>query len=105
MRSTLSPAARGLLAAAVLAGALAGLAARADDPSWKDEFADICSRTQDAMTIPDAELESLVARGEKIATEIEKLPDTERKVYARRLKACLDLYRFVLESRKAAPPQ
>jgi hypothetical protein len=104
MNATIRVAARALLAATLLASAAAGVA-RAAEPPWKNEFAEICAKTDDAMSLPDAELQSLVARGEKLTPEIDRLGETERKVYSRRLKSCLDLYRFVLESRREAPPR
>lgn len=105
MTPSFASAGRALLAAAILS-ALATAAARAEDePAWKTEFAEICSKTQDAMTLTDPELESLIARGEKIAPVIEQLGEVEKKVYSRRLRTCLDLYRYVLETRRGAAPK
>lgn len=91
-----------LVAAAPVAGALAAAlvpaVARADE-AWKDEFADVCSKTQDAMTLSEAELRSLVERCDKLKPAIEQLDEPLRKVYSRRLKACRDLYQFMLDSR------
>jgi hypothetical protein len=108
-KPTLARLARALLAALLAAGAgraaigpgISVGVARAEEP-WKAEFADVCSKTQDAMTLSTAELEALLARAEKIGAAIEKLDDVQRKAYERRLKACVDLYRFVLDSKKAA---
>lgn len=73
-------------------------AARADE-AWKDEFAQVCAKTQDAMTLSTPELEALVARCDKLRPVVEKLDEPLRKVYSRRLKGCRDLYQFVLDSR------
>ncbi len=101
--------ARGWLAASVLGVAVAAVAlpgpvalaqgqgAPAQD--WKKEFEEVCAKTQDAMALPLKELESLVARCDKLKPTIEKLDESQRKVYARRLKVCRDLYQFVIESR------
>lgn len=83
--------------AAWLAGDLAA-AARADE-GWKDEFAQVCSKTQDAMTLSTQELQGLVERCDRLLPVVEKLDEPLRKVYGRRLKACRDLYQFVLDSR------
>lgn len=91
-------------AAAAAAGpARAGPAqAPAADPAqdWRKEFEAICARTQDAMALPTPELEDLVARSDRLLPVIEKLGETERKVYGRRLRACRDLFAYVLETRR-----
>jgi hypothetical protein len=79
------------IAVVLLDDPLAGRAAAlprgaAEEADWSAEFADVCSRTQDAMALSGDELRSLV--------------ESRRKVYARRLKQCRDLYDFVLKSRE-----
>ena len=102
-------------AAALACGALALLAlpsppsaprltpasARAEE-DWFAEFEAVCSRTQDAMTISSEELRALVARCDRLKPRIEALDPPRRKVYARRLQQCRELYLFVLESRGPA---
>ncbi len=67
---------------------------------WRKEFDDICSKTQDAMALSSDELRSLVRRCDELEPHIEKLDESSRKVFTRRLQACRDLYQFVLESRE-----
>lgn len=67
---------------------------------WKHEFEDLCSKTQDAMMFSPDELKSLVMRCDKLKPLIEKLDETQRKVYLRRLQLCRDLFSFVLESKE-----
>ncbi len=67
---------------------------------WKTEFETVCARTQDAAELGKEELKSLVERCDKLKPRIEKLEETQRKVYLKRLKMCRDLYAFVLESRE-----
>jgi hypothetical protein len=67
---------------------------------WKKEFEEVCAKTQDAMALPVEELKSLVSRCDKLKPQIEKLDETQRKVYSRRLQVCRDLYQFVVESRE-----
>lgn len=67
---------------------------------WKNEFDAICSRTDDAMSLSKDELKDLVARCDKLKPLIEKLDETEKKVYLRRLQLCRDLLNFVLESKE-----
>jgi hypothetical protein len=76
----------------------AGIAHAQED--WRKEFDDVCSRTQDAMVIPSGELKNLVDRCDKLKPQIEKLDESQRKVYLKRLHMCRDLYFFVLESRE-----
>jgi hypothetical protein len=94
-----------ILAAAVgSAGRPAALAsARAEDGGWDAEFEAVCSRTQDAMTLSTETLESLVERCDRLVPGLAGLDDSRRKVYARRLKQCRDLYAFVLETRGGGP--
>lgn len=96
-----------LLLAVALAGVGPGRAEEAPPPAaaappaeaWRAEFADVCSRTQDAMLLTDDELRSLVSRCERLAPMVERLGEAERKVYRRRLQVCRDLYQFVLDAR------
>ena len=69
-------------------------------PDWRGEFDQVCSRTQDAMALSADELRSLVARCDDLSPRIDELDESSRKVFTRRLQACRDLYRFVLESRE-----
>jgi hypothetical protein len=73
-------------------------AAAQDD--WKKEFDDICSKTQDSMTLTSDELKRLVSRCDALRPRIENLDDTQKKVYLKRLRMCRDLFAFVLESKE-----
>jgi len=75
-----------------------GIAHAQDD--WKKEFEELCAKTQDSAEIPPDELKKLIDRCDLLKTRIEKLDETQRKVYLRRLQMCRDLYVFVLESRE-----
>lgn len=66
---------------------------------WRQEFEDICSKTQDAMAFTQDELKSLVGRCDALKPSIEKLDETQKKVYLRRLQQCRDLLVFVMESK------
>ncbi len=67
---------------------------------WKAEFEAICAGTQDAAGMTSEELKKLVSRCDKLSPQIEKLDESQRKVYTKRLKMCRDLYAFVLESKE-----
>jgi hypothetical protein len=67
--------------------------------AWKKELDDLCARTQDAMALTTAELRSLVERCDKLKPAVEALGESERKVYARRLAGCRNLYAYVLDAR------
>ena len=69
-------------------------------PAWQVEFEAICSKTQDAMELPADELKALVERCDKLQPQIDALEESARKVWSKRLKACRDLYAFVLETRQ-----
>lgn len=76
-------------------------AARAEG-GWRGQLDELCSRTQDAMALSSDELRSLIACCDKLAPALEKLEESERKIFTRRLKACRDLYQFVLDAREKA---
>jgi hypothetical protein len=80
-------------------GMFASAAAASAQDDWKKEFEDICSKTQDAMSFTPDELKSLVGRCDALKPRIEKLDETQKKVYSKRLKMCRDLLAFVLESK------
>lgn len=67
---------------------------------WKNEFEEVCSKTQDAMIFSVDELRNLVSRCDKLKPRIEKLDETQKKVYLKRLQLCRDLLFFVLESKE-----
>jgi hypothetical protein len=67
---------------------------------WKNEFEDICSKTQDPMALTADELRLLVGRCDALRPRIEKLDETQKKVYLKRLQMCRDLFAFVLESKE-----
>jgi hypothetical protein len=67
---------------------------------WKNEFDDICSKTQDSMALTPDELKRLVGRCDALRPRIEKLEETQKKVYLKRLQMCRDLFAFVLQSKE-----
>jgi hypothetical protein len=67
---------------------------------WKTEFEAVCSKTQDSAALSPDELKNLVDRCDKLRPRIEKLDETQRKVYLKRLQMCRDLFAFVLESKE-----
>jgi len=75
-------------------------------PDWKAEFADICAHTGNATELSKDDLRSLIARCRKLEPALQKLGETERKVYMWRLEMCRELYEYVLKSKEAeeAPP-
>ena len=80
-------------------GRCASAAAASAQDDWKKEFEDICSKTQDSMSFTSDELKSLVGRCDVLRPRIEKLDETQKKVYLKRLQMCRDLLAFVLESK------
>ena len=70
------------------------------DEGWRKEFDDVCGRTSESQSLSAEELVMLVDRCDKLKPQIEKLGESERKVFLRRLKMCRDLYYFVLETKR-----
>jgi hypothetical protein len=77
---------------------VSGMAYAQED--WRSDFDDICGKTQDAMVFDSDELKSLVARCDRLRPLIEKLNETQRKVYLKRLQMCRDLFSFALDSKE-----
>jgi len=78
-------------------------AAQADHPAqetWRKEFDDVCSKTQDDMTFSQEELANLIRRCDALLPQIEKLDETRKKVYLVRLRMCRGLYAYVLDSKR-----
>lgn len=69
------------------------------EETWKGEFDDICSKTDIAMESSREELQSLIARCDKLKPQLEKLDEAPRKVYLKRIKMAHDLYQYVLDSK------
>ncbi len=70
------------------------------EEDWKKEFEDICGKTQDAMAYSPEELRGFIDRCDKIRPLVEKLDESRRKVYLRRLQMCRDFFAFSLEQRE-----
>jgi hypothetical protein len=66
---------------------------------WQKQFDDICSKTQDAMTLSVEELKALIQKCDSLEPQIQRLDDTRKKVYLRRLGQCRGLYAYVLDSK------
>jgi hypothetical protein len=75
------------------------------DEAWKTEFEDICSKTQNAMEVPVAELQKLVERCDRLKPQIEALEASPRKVYLKRLQLCRDLLVYVLDTKAKDKPK
>lgn len=67
--------------------------------SWRTEFDDVCSKTQDAMTFSQEELKDLIRRCDALLPKIEKLDESRKKVYLGRLQKCRGLYAYVLDAK------
>lgn len=72
-----------------------------EQEDWKQEYASICAKTQNAMGLSAEELKGYIERCDRLQERIDKLEGkqaaTEKKVYTKRLKMCRDLYDFALE--------
>jgi hypothetical protein len=80
-------------------GAFIATAANNAQDDWKKEFEDVCSKTQDSMSFTLDELKVLVERCDALKPRIEKLDETQKKVFLKRLQLCRDLLAFVIESK------
>ena len=71
---------------------------------WKQEYAAVCAKTQNAMILTPEELKSYIDRCNKLLALINELEGekaaTEKKVYTKRVKMCRELYQFALENKE-----
>jgi hypothetical protein len=88
-----------LLATAFYLACVAGAPALAQD-DWRTEFDATCARSNEAMNLSESELLALTTSCDRLEKVITGLPETERKVFLKRLQMCRNLYLFVLESKR-----
>jgi hypothetical protein len=77
----------------------ASSAAAAAQDDWKKEFEEICSQTQDAILYTPEELKGLVGRCDALRPRIEKLDESQKKIYLKRLTMCRNLFLYAIESK------
>jgi len=68
--------------------------------TWHKEFDAICAKTEDAMTFSQEELTDLIRRCDTLRPQIEKLDESQKKVYLERLRKCRGLYDYVLDAKR-----
>ena len=68
---------------------------------WKEEFGAVCGETQGAASLSIEKLQEYINRCDKLQDRLDELNggngSTEKKVYARRLKMCRDVYEYTLQ--------
>jgi hypothetical protein len=74
------------------------------EESWRSDFDDICSRTDQAMTFSLPELNLLLERCGALQKVIETQEESVRKVYLKRLQLCRNLYAYMVEFKKNQQP-
>ncbi len=67
---------------------------------WQTEFDEVCSKTNDAASLSAAEVKTLIDRCDSLKPVIEKLDESTKKVYLKRLQMCRDMLVFTLESKE-----
>lgn len=77
--------------------AIAGMRLAAAQDNWKEEFHNICIKTDIAMGLTPEDLKELISRCDRLKLRIESEEESTKKVYLRRLQMCRDLYTYVLE--------
>lgn len=68
--------------------------------TWQKDFDAICAKTEDAMTFSQEELTDLIRRCDDLRPQIEKLDESQKKVYLERLRKCRGLYAYVLDAKR-----
>ena len=80
--------------------AAAGIVSGSD--GWLEEFNDSCAKTSEAMYLSREELLALIAKCERVKKTIETQDEAVRKVYLKRVQKCLDLFRYVVDTKAPA---
>ena len=70
------------------------------DVSFRHEFDDICSKTENSASLSIEELKILVSRCDHLQVVIEKAGEPERTIYLKKLRKCRDLFVYIMETRK-----
>jgi hypothetical protein len=68
--------------------------------SWTEDFDRICAQTEDAGSLPTAQLKELVKESDKLLEVIETGNDPGKKVYIFRLRKCRNLFAYILDLRE-----
>ncbi len=82
-------------------GLALGLGGVYAEEAWRAEFDEICSKTDEAETLSADELKALIARSDRLKPVLEKLEESARKVYVRRLQMCRELYQYTLQVKES----
>src|SRR4030066_1257495 len=69
----------------------------ANQELWKEEFNELCGDTQKAATLGQDDLNKLVARCDKLSSELEGSDSTQKKAYIYRTEKCKNFYQFLIE--------
>ena len=72
----------------------------AAETTWKEDFDDICGKTQDAMSLSPDELRALIKRCDELKVKVDALEGAAKKVAQKRLQMCRDLYAYVLDQKE-----
>lgn len=64
---------------------------------WKQEFEEVCGKTDESTAMTKDELKALMTKCDKLKPLIEAQEETTRKVYLKRLQMCRDLLAYVYE--------
>jgi hypothetical protein len=83
----------------VFSDGLTGVQTAIAEDDWLKEFEDICSQTQGPSSFTPEELKGLIGRCDALKPSIEKLDDTRKKVYLKRLEMCREFLSYTLESK------
>ncbi len=75
------------------------VAAAVAGENWQQEFEAVCAKTDDPMSLSTEELKGFLARLDRLLPVVDKLDESTRKVYLKRIRSCRNLYAFVLESK------
>ena len=68
--------------------------------AWRSEFEEVCGKSSEAAILSVMELQSLIAKGERVKTALEGESESVRIVYLKRVQKCMDLYHYIIESRQ-----
>lgn len=66
---------------------------------WKQDFENMCGKTETAESMSDAELSTIITECERVKKEAEESKDPQKKVFLFRIKKCLNFYIFMQQTR------
>ena len=72
----------------------------ANEESWRDEYNSICGDTQEAVTLPREEINTLIDKCDKLLNKIKAADNPRKKTFIFRIERCKKFYQYIVNLTK-----